>query len=431
MNSSRMFARYLRWMLVTILSGCLLVAVSVFVIDPYRLYQVVRIPGFNDIRPAPQQDREEIKLALARKARANAFIMGNSRAELGLDPAVLRNNGTNLRPYNLAISGSNISLSRRELNYLKSVGVTPDKIILGVEFLDFMVNAEAELPSLSGKKISTTAYPADKLQWRFDSLFSMNSLNDAYATLRVQQGQELPAITAEGFNPMQDYSQYVREEGYYAIFRQRAEEYAKTFVRKPHDLAFSRTGSSPARDDLDAMIDLAGQQGVALQLLIYPYHAQMLVMFEQAGLWQSFEAWKELLAHKVARAQQKFPALQIQLWDFSGFSAYQCEPVPAKNDRHTSMKWYWEAGHFKKALGDVMMARMQPWHDASNTTSAEDAMQLELSSGTTADVFGFRLATDTLRENRERIVQERARCLASEPALFVEAMELISNAGAP
>jgi hypothetical protein len=34
------------------------------------------------------------------------------------------------------------------------------------------------------------------------------------------------------------------------------------------------------------------------------------------------------------------------------------ESVPAKGDRRTEMRWYWEAGHFKSALGDRVLARM-------------------------------------------------------------------------
>jgi len=203
----------------------------------------------------------------------------------------------------------------------------------------------------SDQETQSNSYPVEKWQWKFDALFSLTSLSDALTTLRVQRGQELPAMTADGFNPMQDYARYAREEGYYAIFRQRAQEYAKTFVRKPHDLAFVTTGSSPALNDLDVMINLAGQQGTTLQLVIYPYHAQILAMFEQAGLWPGFESWKELLANKVGEAQKKYPGMQIELWDFSGFSAYQCEPIPAKNDRHASTQWYWEAGHFQEGPG--------------------------------------------------------------------------------
>jgi hypothetical protein len=416
MDDNRMFGRFLAWMLAALSACCLLVVAVVVVIDPYRLYQVVRLPGFNALRPALEHDQEEIKLTLARKAGANAVVMGNSRAELGLDPAGMRDGADTVVPYNLAISGSSISTSRSELSYLHSVGATPRRIILGVEFLDFMVNGTAQpaaaQPPSSPVNVKN-GYPVDRFKWKFDTLFSLTSLGDSVTTLRVQQGQEVPIITPDGFNPMRDYARYAREEGYYAIFRQRAEEYAGTFVGKPHDLVLARTGSSPAIDDLQAMIALAGKQGVTLQLMIYPYHAQMLAMFEQAGLWPVFEAWKQMLAQQVAKAQRDYPGMRIELWDFSGFSAMQCEPIPARDDKRTSTRWYWEAGHFKKSLGDLMMARMQ-----------DGAAPAAAPSGT----LGFRLTLDTLAENRARIARERSRCQAEAPATFAEADALVARA---
>ncbi|KAF0102839.1 MAG: hypothetical protein FD187_798 [bacterium] len=31
------------------------------------------------------------------------------------------------------------------------------------------------------------------------------------------------------------------------------------------------------------------------------------------------------------------------------------EPVPLRGDRATEMRWYWEAGHFKRELGDRIL----------------------------------------------------------------------------
>jgi len=32
--------------------------------------------------------------------------------------------------------------------------------------------------------------------------------------------------------------------------------------------------------------------------------------------------------------------------------------VPPPGDTRTEMRWYWEAGHFKKSLGEIMLATM-------------------------------------------------------------------------
>jgi hypothetical protein len=64
------------------------------------------------------------------------------------------------------------------------------------------------------------------------------------------------------------------------------------------------------------------------------------------------------LQELAADAEQVHPgAPQSVIWDFATFSPYATLPVPdTANDE--AAHWYWEAGHFKKELGDVMLATM-------------------------------------------------------------------------
>lgn len=410
MNESRRFSRFLIWLLAAVLLGSALVVAAVVAIDPYRLYQVVQLPGWSTLRPAPEHFQEEIKLTLARKLQANVVVLGNSRAEWGLDPAQLVTGAASggAVPYNLAISGSGIHTSRSELAYLRSVQAMPQRVVMGVEFLDFPVDGGATPPPQPQE-----GFPIEGFKWRFDTLFSMTALADSVAAIRVQRGLEAPLITANGFNPMLDYAKYARDEGYYAIFRQRAEEYAATFQRRPRQLVYRASASSPAWDDLRAILALAGKDKRVLQLVIYPYHAQLLALFEQTGLWPLFEDWKRRLAEEVAQAQHDYPDSHISLWDFSGFSSYQCEPIPAKGDRRTSTRWYWEAGHFKNALGQLVLERL-------NLGLVDPRAP--------AQFPGVLLTPESLQQDRQRIADERAACLQAQPAIFDEARTLAARA---
>lgn len=413
MNESRLFSRYLGWLLAAVVLGCLLVTALVVSIDPYRLYQRVQIPGWTSLRPAPEHFQEEIKLTVARKLGANVVVLGNSRAEWGIDPAPLARDKGEVA-YNLAISGSGIHTSRSELAYLQSVQALPQRIVLGMEFLDFPVDGDGR-PDRADTPAS--GFPIDGYKWRFDTLFSMTALADSLTTIRVQRGLETTLVTANGYNPMLEYAKYARDEGYYAIFRQRAEEYASSFQRKPRALVYRATGSSPAWDDLRSMLALAGQHQRTLQLIIYPYHAQLLALFEQAGLWPLFEQWKQRLAEEVAQAQRQYPDSHISLWDFSGFSPYQCEAIPAKGDRHRVTRWYWEAGHFKQSLGALILQRLNAGAPAER--SGEGA----------AAALPFDLLTPaTLAQNRQRIAAERAVCLQAQPGIFSDAQALVARA---
>ena len=61
--------------------------------------------------------------------------------------------------------------------------------------------------------------------------------------------------------------------------------------------------------------------------------------------------------------------MDVELWDFTGFSPYTAEQVPRPGDTRTELQWYWEAGHFKKSLGDLL-ARER----VRRTRTATDAM---------------------------------------------------------
>lgn len=49
---------------------------------------------------------------------------------------------------------------------------------------------------------------------------------------------------------------------------------------------------------------------------------------------------------------------QVRLIDFSVLHPYTREPIPPRGDTRTVMRFYWESGHFKPALGEAVIARL-------------------------------------------------------------------------
>ena len=92
--------------------------------------------------------------------------------------------------------------------------------------------------------------------------------------------------------------------------------------------------------------------------MIYPYHAQLLLLFQETGLWLAFEDWKRLLVRTIdeERAAGRLRG-EVTLWDFSGISEPTTETIPMPKDRTTELRWYWEGGHFKAALGTGFSAK--------------------------------------------------------------------------
>jgi len=387
------FKSYLAILALLLAAGAVLLGAFVFVVDPYGLYGVVRRDNFNAVKPGLSRYQNQIKQEHALRRQPRFIILGNSRAEIGFDPraSALAALGAG---YNLAIPGTGLATSASQFAQLRQAGVRPRTVIVGMEFIDFLNPAVAPV----ARPAPAAAAPAHgHAFWRFDALFSLASVKDAVHTLRIQHDGEAATMSADGFNPLLDYGGHARRDGYHKMFAQRAQESAANLRRK------STRGLATEDFQLlrNFLLAMAATQA-DVKLVIYPYHAQMLAMFEAAGLWPLFEEWKAQLVQEIGAVRARYPDARISLTDFSGYGAYNCEPIPAANERGTATRWYWEAGHFKKALGDIVLRRVMSPQD-----SAPDDGQ-----------FGMSLDGVSLAQNRERIAQERGSCAAAQPALF-------------
>lgn len=394
------FARFIKWMATALVAGIVLVCGFVTVVDPYRLHRLVERDGFNAIKPRPTRYLSEIKMAGARATQPKLFLMGNSRIDVGIDPDARPLAGPT---YNLALPGTGVAASRQQWMRLTTDGVRPVTLLLGVEFFDFLTDpVAADVPNqiLPGGLA--------RLRWKIDTVFSLDALLDAARTLLIQRDPYAATMSARGFNPLGDYLRAARDDGYHGFFQQRAMENARRFATAPRGIVLAGSDTSSDWRELGRLLDAAAGQGTAVELVIYPYHAQLMAMLEQTGLWPVFEQWKLRLLREVARVHQTHAQARITLWDFSGYDSLQCEHIPARGDL-SATTWYWESGHFKAALGDVMLTRIFGGADPAPPG------------------FGVRLDDANWQANRERIARERRACAASEPAMFGAAAAMVAE----
>lgn len=395
-TTSRDYRRFL-----LALCACLALGVSaslalVVIVDPYGLYRVVDRRGFNAVKPGLSRHQVQIKQAHALRLRPQVLILGNSRAEIGFDPAAPAFAAAHGAVYNLAIPGTGLGTSSHQLTQLLDAGVKPATVILGVEFMDFLA-----LKSSATAIARPASAPDWQPPWQVDALFSLASVKDALHTLRIQHDAEAATLSADGFNPLRDYGAHVRNDGYHKMFEQRARENAATLKRK--------SITALTQEDfrlLRALLVQASGAGATMKLVIYPYHAQWLAMLEAAGLWPLFEQWKAQLVREIAGVRASHPGASVSLHDFSGFGPYNCERIPAAGERGAVTQWYWEAGHFKKALGDVVLERLLSQPDPG-------------------------LDSTSLAANTRRIAAERLACMATQPDVFLTATKMFDPRDRP
>ncbi|WP_374265445.1 hypothetical protein [Zoogloea sp.] len=340
------WARYLRWMLATLVACvCAVGAFNVF-IDPLGAFGTQRIAGVNAVKPYLDHHRELARWQAARRLCPSAGIFGNSRAEIGFDPTHPAFAAQGLSAFNHAIPGSAASMAVRQLDWLQTAGCAPKVALLGVEFVDFLGSTKPGGLAPSG--------PAPAIDGRVlaETVFSITGFRDAVKTLAIQRARHAATLTERGFNPLDNYVTEVENSGHYVLFRQRAEENRRIWNRKARAIAPADGSPSVDQQAVDAFLEKATAGGGKAVVVIYPYHAEIRLMQARLGLAELFADWKRLIVATAAR----HPGVQV--WDFSGISPETLEAIPPRGDRRTQLKYYWEAGHFKKQLGDQVIARV-------------------------------------------------------------------------
>jgi hypothetical protein len=410
------------WLL--LVAGLLgLVAGVNFLVDPYGVFRLIDRDGFNRVKPSAGLHGPMTKAYEVLRVKPRSLILGNSRAEVGFDPASSAWPEADRPVFNLALPGTGTDATVHYLQHALESGRRdrmPRLVVWGVDFMDFLVDG-------SQPRYPVALHPEDlrlltlhdgsrnPMRWLrqsrdyAESLLTLRAFLDSIATVCQQGDSHAADLDASGFNPMRDYAGHAANEGYQPLFKHRAMENTRAYLRRPKDLFHADGSISAALDDLRQVMRLCRREGIALHLVIYPYHAQLLEIFRLTGHWPAFESWKRALVNVVedeaaATRQPPYP-----LWDFSAVNAWTSETIPAQGDRHTEMHWYWEAGHFKRELGDLMLRRIL------------DAEQSHVTG------FGERLSSANLRTNLARSGADLAAYRASHPQVTEELTALIEQ----
>ncbi|MEQ1662562.1 MAG: hypothetical protein ABL877_07685 [Thiobacillus sp.] len=392
-------ARYLGFMGFAVAMLFIVVAGVNWVVDPYGVY---RDYSLDDWKPHAATQGALVKPYQVLRAAPRTLVLGNSRAEVGFDPQDAAWLASEQPVYNLALPGTGVRAARRLLEHTVSRHAIK-RVVLGVDFMDFLVQPSGQFlePELSGRLLLApdgglnTYRRLSMLKDGASTLISLDALIHSLDTLRQHQKSGVAHLTSSGFNPMHDYGRMARADGYYALFRQRDVENLQAYQQRPRHLFHAGTATSPPLDDVAAIMQLAKQHGIQIDLVIYPYHAHLLEIFQLSGLWNVFEDWKRALVIRV----ESVGDARVNLWDFSGYHPYATEAVPAPGDRTTAVRWYWEAGHFKAALGHQVL----------------DQLKTPDSNG-----FGIKLTPDNLEAQLERQREAGAIYRASPSAALAE-----------
>lgn len=325
-------------------------------IDPYDYWGMPRVDGLNAHKPLAHTHLAAVKSRQYLRAQPRTVIAGNSRVDVGLDPRSAQW-PADLQPvYNFGLPGASLG------GVVEALATTmaehrPERVFLGVDFVDFLLTRDYWAQYAPGALQPERPTIARQARRFAETTLSLNALVHSGMTM-MEQRKAHPADTRpDGFTPLENYHEHVRMEGHAALFEQRSRELVARMLREPRQLEWDGPGGNIMWARLEQFLGLARAQGVTVVLFTYPYHAELLETLRQTGKWPEMRRWQERLTELAAREG-------VTLWSFTGYDDWSTESVPRPGDRRTQMRWYWEAGHFKPGLGDLMIARMLENPDA-------------------------------------------------------------------
>jgi hypothetical protein len=348
------------------LAFCIVAFALTASVDPYCVFGVRQIAGWNRLKPDAYHRAAAAKTYLLERAAPTTLLLGNSRIDVGFDPESEQWPKTMRPVFNAGLDGRDLSIAVKILDgALAAPGLK--HVLVGIDLPEFLrvdtgvAPAGPPDPGTDGDRLSTTADLSSDVRRLFarardilEATLTIDSVSDSFTTILAQHRTDTNTMTSLGFNPLDDYRAYVRLHGFRDLFDQKQASYVVGFPTNNAHPDYTNPYAAPSFRSLRQIIRTARAHDIEVTLIIYPYHAWFMDLVRKDGLWDAFDAARRTLVAVVA---ENDPSGQVRIIDFSGYNVYTTEPVPPPGDTRDEVRWYWEPGHFRPSLGDLIIAR--------------------------------------------------------------------------
>jgi len=346
---------YMKELLILIVIFVISSASFNWIMNPYGIFNGPEIENINKLKPEFFTHLRLAKAWAVYKQKPDGIILGTSRSEFGLDP---NHPGWNVKSvYNLGLSGANMYEVLRYFQHAHTI--KPQKqVILGVDFFMFNIFASNHGDfDESNLAMSPKFSSANK----FFNLISIDTIWSSIKTLLKQTEVKFSYLSNGKIHSTNYIITVSQQGGHRQLFLLIEEEHMNnTWFNKPqkqYSFVHPKTGESTLKY-FSCFLEIAYRDNVDLRIFISPSHARLWEALYSVGLWPQFEQWKRQMVRINAEQAKKYGKTPFPLWDFSGYNSFTTEEVPPLGDTNTEMKWYWEASHYKKTLGDLVLDRI-------------------------------------------------------------------------
>ncbi|PLX48929.1 MAG: hypothetical protein C0613_09385 [Desulfobulbaceae bacterium] len=334
---------------------CGLFGIALFnaVVDPLDIYRLVRLPGFNDIKPRLDTFSRLAKPMWLSARPYERLALGSSRTEIGI-PISSEKWGEFSGPgMNGAVSGARLTEVAAIFEHASLVA--PIKtVVIGADF--FMFNGHSLGQYASPQALAQDNTPLDLLLNKAAStLFSYKITAASLYTITHQRPKYDKYRRSGQMNSAREAAKS-RKNGYPSRFQRFADSFMERIWSPCKSNAYTyKGGKFDSMAIFAEILARAAAEGIDIKIFIPPAHARMLEALSAAGHWPQFEEWKRDMVEVIAGVREKTPGAAITLWDFSGYYDLTMEPFPAPGEL---MTWYIDSTHFSEAFGRLIIARM-------------------------------------------------------------------------
>ena len=319
------------------LIGVLFVGGVNYIVDPYGIYKT------NIFLNKPEQDKN-IRLAKVVKVeelKPVSISLGTSRTEYGYDP---NHQYFSKLSYNLAVSGASLYENRLYLEHaikqgnLKEVILVADWIMFNTKFMTKSYDFE---DSFNIENIYKQLFSVDLFISSFKTIINQKS-KSSY----LENGQRDWYFNQENID---------KQGGHLKVMNKDEESYYKKSDFKYNSNIYQDTKES-SFDDFRKILELCYQNNIKLDIVFGPSHIRQWEAYDYYQDIETWYKWKKdvvLFVEKIADEQEKTP---YRIMDFSIYHELTAETVPTNPKEE--MKYHWEASHYKKELGDILLDRL-------------------------------------------------------------------------
>jgi hypothetical protein len=343
-----------------------------FVVDPFGIYRLVDLDGFNAYKPAVDHRVRLVKAYEVRRLRPQGIILGTSRSHLGLKPSHDGWDPAAKPVYNLAFDGATTKEMYQYL--LHAHAVRPlRQVVLGLDTYHATLAPATARPDFDAQLLDSPVGRTLPALMRADLkvLTSLDTFRASLATVRSQRDREPQWFAPDGqrvgevfFHRAGEHFEQLGPRGYFEEIDRlevgfKREGQLAANARSPGRIPQPATAASETSlDYIRRIVAFCRAEGVDLRIFIAPEHAHQLEITAAIGEWATLEKAKRALVQLLAEDSTRHPgAPPIPLWDFSGYSSVTTEALPERGSR-AEMEFYWDSSHFKDIVGDFVLDRL-------------------------------------------------------------------------